>query len=795
MASTISICNQSLTNDVIAPYMHLNENFLTEEQILEYILQITNTFLTNYQVFDCIHSNSKDMNAISMMSIIDLMYDTLWNKPSSDTYLCDSTQVLIVGQILTQWLIIVQQLQLEEMSSEFFIISFTNNTEYLDIVRDLIYTVLDPCLYINDTLLKSTALLSVSVDSVITNDAMVYYLQANIRPFLSIVISNSNYLPIFYQFVCSIIDGFLENINIHFNSITTEDMEYEYIITDLSDLLQSVLHISELYKLTVAIPGEQFVTNDYCQGFEVFSTRISNGSLLANVTNVSISIGGDMFDNRESFANASESLSSFDVVIVGVKVSGTNTSVTVDGKCTEVGTLHGSLVSIIIISDLNTSELQSNISLTFECTEEENCECIYYDRDDSQWSSDGCTTVYSESTQEVLCTCSHLSTFATIRNIHDECSAFYESLTFIGWDIMHGIFALLFFGIFLWSNFQIYPFIRYYKKYGCKRNPVFVLILIAIISLTQYILCIEFYLLGYGWTDTHVDVITFLMLFPVILYFLIFSIIFYSWFAIAMSFKALTVGFKKHLRNILIIINFFCAVIILVQYTLLVHNIAIFLAFEVFWCTMLAFAAMSFTIYGISMMKLILMSTKMINYDTTSEEWDTAYRLLFTSGFICVYFVLQTLSVVYFTIYYDKLDIYFRAADIGLNFGVLCNICYMYYQPMKRVLRSKQQTSANPGQIVCIQSAHINISTSILKTSIVKPRLNLRIESNSFVSNENLFDRKPSRVEVEYKHNFSPNKNQFPVHKSYDRESQRMSVSIIKEDAEKCLFVFDFFVY
>ena len=46
---------------------------------------------------------------------------------------------------------------------------------------------------------------------------------------------------------------------------------------------------------------------------------------------------------------------------------------------------------------------------------------MWYNITADLWQNDGCDTIINDENNKILCSCSHLTTFAMIRSIHMEC--------------------------------------------------------------------------------------------------------------------------------------------------------------------------------------------------------------------------------------------------------------------------------------------------------------------------------------------------------------------------------------
>ena len=124
-------------------------------------------------------------------------------------------------------------------------------------------------------------------------------------------------------------------------------------------------------------------------------------------------------------------------MVVGINTSTFNNASTSiiepDDDCQDVtGTLSDNSVSITILGNsTNTAHLASNITFTFPCDMDNGCDesfkCVWYNEQDDLWENEGCITNINTNQSLIECSCSHLTTFATIHNLHSsQCNAYYN---------------------------------------------------------------------------------------------------------------------------------------------------------------------------------------------------------------------------------------------------------------------------------------------------------------------------------------------------------------------------------
>ena len=215
----------------------------------------------------------------------------------------------------------------------------------------------------------------------------------------------------------------------------------------------------------------------------------------------------DILNHNKSNSNPFQN--SVDVIMIGVITNESIVNVSEietreDVGCEQYGTLSQQSLSITILgNDTNLANLSSNVQIEFDCDSVIGCDeehkCMWYNVTGNVWQDDGCDTYINSDDNKIKCSCSHLTTFATIRNIYKcaSSSQFIEQLfTWKYWDYINLAIAALFFSISVYIFLEIYPFfIDKYLTY--KQTSVIVMSLLFIVSLTYFMICVLFHFLKY----------------------------------------------------------------------------------------------------------------------------------------------------------------------------------------------------------------------------------------------------------------------------------------------------------
>eukprot|EP01084_Bolivina_argentea_P054435 99823_1 len=487
-----------------------------------------------YDYYDDI-DNIDQCLGVNLYSILELLSKQFTN-------LCHSDSIILLAQIIDLWLDLVN-------SNDNLIAQIYSDDDISLILHNLIMMVLDPCGFIADDIdYSNVEKLYTSKNAIITNVIEIYYNNTDVTTYLSPIITNNQY----QNALLGLTQTLIQSVN-HFRSSNTSLINN--IGLDIDNMMRAILHISTLSEIAKFIPGESVSINT--DEFSVFAIRTANKQddpdMNVAVNNISVNIPNDilLLENSETIFD------SIDTMIVGFNG---NEQTLKD----ENYVISNQSISITIIGeDVNTANLISNIDITFDCYSDVNngCNdniCVWYDQKNNMWKNDGCTTIIEEN-GNIVCTCSHLTTFAMIKSIKSEEIIVDEVFASDLWDVMNWLFGSLFFVMSIYIILQIYPFfIDKYLSY--KQNSVIIMLLLFVVSIIYFVVCMQFHFLKYANVNSnniHGHVIILLLLLLRWVYFMVYSMIFNTWFILAHSMSKTQETDHRKMKIILIRTNIF----------------------------------------------------------------------------------------------------------------------------------------------------------------------------------------------------------------------------------------------
>ena len=331
--------------------------------------------------------------------------------------------------------------------------------------------------------------------------------------------------------------------------------------------------------------------------------------------------------------------------------------------------------------------------------------CMWYNVTGDIWQNNGCDTFIDRNENKIKCSCSHLTTFATIYNIHKECdSAFVEQLfTWKYWDYINWTFAILFLLLSVYILLEIYPF--FVDKYlTFKQMSVYVMLSLFIISLLYFMVCIMFHFLKYyGLNSIIINILVFLSLVTLNVYFIVFSLIFYTWFSLTHSININEIDtMKTKTRHRLYTANILTILFTITVYilTIIIDRIDLdlfFITTEIIWSAILSIICIIFIIYAYFVAKVVFknMVKTSTHQSFAQSDLHTAKKLLFINFCITLFFITQCILSIYYTVSHEQFALLPRIIDLTVNLLFIILLCWMYRNPMRNLIKFEGEKEYN----------------------------------------------------------------------------------------------------
>ncbi len=656
------------------------ENIRSTSEILHYIFQTSLSILHSMDRFreGCIVEYMEEILSVANSYL-----------GSEALNLCKSEYVGVIATIVGKWMSVASLENIER---------YINRDEFVETLtkwNNLMDQSYDPCDILDNI---QTDGLYVSSDSIITEKPAIFYKNDDITSDLSYILTDPLYSSVFISFIDSAIHG-LSAINEYAekeeNSFAPEDAsKLDKIVKGVFEKVLKALYIAELLDVSITIPTE-FSTASY-GNFEVFTTRSHNSTISIDLTDVSIEIDSTATGTeREDFDDEFESV---DVVVISLhtaKVS--NATWKEEGKCEVGGELAGEEISISLVSDGNTSSLNSNVSILFTDLGFDvslinvSSLCVFWNELEKVWSKEGCTTIVHPIDQSIKCTCNHLTTFSIIEGIHDECSELAQALiNDEAWFWMN-LFCCVLFSIMPVHIAVRLKMMRYYKVFKIKHVATSGLILIGILSLCQFLISLEFIFLTKAWNREHVKLLSVFLILPLIFYHILFSLMIRSFVFVAyvssMTFKT---SVAPKFTEALIMANVFVGLFFVVTIGLMLGDVAYYKAAEGVWVTLLVISVISFGFYGLKATLVVKKSTAHVGSSRDTKSDNKALRKMVTlvTSFL-IFFLWQAFLAVYHSLTQIPLDVTWRAAEMASHLIILVLIFKLYDAKARGYIRAK----------------------------------------------------------------------------------------------------------
>ena len=123
-------------------------------------------------------------------------------------------------------------------------------------------------------------------------------------------------------------------------------------------------------------------------------------------------------------------------------------------------------------------------------------------------------------------------------------------------------------------------------------------------------------------------------------------------------------------------------------YILIILDVNVYSVAEIIWCSIMSITCVWITTYAFRVGKVLYITVQISQQQQFYEsDWRDVKRLLTINGTLTLFFIFQTAIVIYFSATHQKLDEYFRIVDLFTNAVCLIVLCYLYRNPMKKMIK------------------------------------------------------------------------------------------------------------
>eukprot|EP01083_Nonionella_stella_P097920 275285_1 len=588
---------------------------------------------------------------------------TYFHSTQSDFCITSNNYLFTIqlAQTLSKWISIGLE------NDNFFPTLIANaNNDYFALIFDLWTQSLDPCGVIRNDI-TSTDDLSVSPQSVISNQIIVLHQDTDITNQLPILLTNTDYFELLFASIDVVVD--------YLGLYSTLDIDSTVSMPEVIVFLQKVIHIAGLSSISRSIPTE--FTHIKWDNFELYSIRNDSSSVDITVNDIKITLKDDGHDRVK------------DVVIFGIS-SNPNTQYNSEIDCNDSnaqsqlqGALDGQEVSVTIVNASQSSASTVNITMAFTHTfdDDEDLDdiaCVWWNEMEQNWESSGCQAEIDKANGLIVCYCTHLTTFATITHLHNDCLSEKlfnnHSISFIML-----IFAAAFGIIFSWIVYIL-------MTLKCQGNTCVSLFKHPAVYITVFAACIAFLestgcILFYFYTNHKAYAIAFsvLIMTPLVLYYFMFTLIINSWINVAYATgdasKSIAL-YQKVLKYCAIVIAVLFVIVFVLLSTL--DHTLIMIA-EITWSSVMCLCVIVLPYYGNRVIRLLTVYT--LRQSVAHKRLKllaTRTRLRISICTFCIFFIAQCTLTIYFAIDKEALSIYWTVFDLSIHLICLYMICWLY---------------------------------------------------------------------------------------------------------------------
>eukprot|EP01083_Nonionella_stella_P141420 435657_1 len=564
--------------------------------------------------------------------------------------------------------------------------------DYFALILDLWTQALDPCGVIR-TVIASTDDLSLSPQSVISNRIIVFHDETDITNELSILLTNTDH----FELLFASIDGFVEYLELY---SSTDGVAMDEVVV----FLQKVIYIAGLSSISRAIPTE--FAHITWNNFELYSIRNDSSSVDITVNDIKITL------------NANEDHGGVkDVVIFGIS-SNPNAKYNSEIDCNDSnaelelqGELDGQEVSVTIVNASQSVNITMAFTHSFE-DEDDDIACVWWNEMEQDWESSGCEAQIDKAKGVIVCHCTHLTTFATISHLHNDCLSDKlfnnQAVSFIML-----IFAAAFGMIVVWIGYII-------MTLKCVRN-VTPLMRHPTVKITVFVACIAFLesagcVLFYFYTDNKAYAITFsvLIMTPLILYYLMFTLIINSWINVAYAtgdaLKSIAY-YQKILKVCAAVITVLFVVVFVLFFTM---DHTLILVAEITWCAAMSLCVILLPYYGNRVIQLLTVYTiRQSDAHKRLKLMATQTRLKISIVTFCAFFIVQCALTIYFAVDKEALTISWTFFDLSIHLMCLYMICWLYRGKLYKLMTGRKGSKGSSKTIPSKKPMHVVLPSGL----------------------------------------------------------------------------------
>eukprot|EP01083_Nonionella_stella_P306242 1071772_1 len=671
----------SYKTDVLNVYFATKnaDDLLSEWQVNRYIFQTA---------FNVLHylPNIHDKCRYSLFVEVIEVLSSYFSSAQSDFCITSKNYLFTIQliQTLSKWLSI-------GLENDNFFADLLDD-DYFALILDLWTQALDPCGVIR-TVIVSTDDLSLSPQSVLSNRIIVFHDETDITNELSILLTNTDH----FELLFASIDGFVEYLELY---SSTDGVAMDEVVV----FLQKVIYIAGLSSISRAIPTE--FAHITWNNFELYSIRNDSSSVDITVNDIKITL------------NANEDHGGVkDVVIFGIS-SNPNAKYNSEIDCNDSnaelelqGELDGQEVSVTIVNASQSVNITMAFTHSFE-DEDDDIACVWWNEMEQDWESSGCEAQIDKAKGVIVCHCTHLTTFATISHLHNDCLSdklFNNQAV----SFLMLIFAAAFGMIVVWIGYII-------MTLKCVRN-VTPLMRHPTVKITVFVACIAFLesagcVLFYFYTDNKAYAITFsvLIMTPLILYYLMFTLIINSWINVAYAtgdaLKSIAY-YQKILKVCAAVITVLFVVVFVLFFTM---DHTLILVAEITWCAAMSLCVILLPYYGNRVIQLLTVYTiRQSDAHKRLKLMATQTRLKISIVTFCAFFIVQCALTIYFAVDKEALTISWTFFDLSIHLMCLYMICWLYRGKLYKLMTGRKGSKGSSKTIPSKKPMHVVLPSGL----------------------------------------------------------------------------------
>ncbi|ETO26344.1 hypothetical protein RFI_10795 [Reticulomyxa filosa] len=546
----------------------------------------------------------------------------------------------------------------------------------------LLTVIYDPCRFLPT--ITDVNHLWTNPSSIITQRTSVYYSSNEVSSSLSPLFRSLMFRDLLWQSI----DSSLELLR----SFPTR--------SDLWFLLVNTTYVGQVLDTSLFVPAE-FNAYPELQNIAMYSFRVHdpNGESTASLQTASVYVPGTIVKS----SSRKGGFASIDALMLEIP------NVQDDSADSDKQLIASSVqVHLTPMNDSTRHKLPTNVEIAFSGVAKGKSGTIIcvstIDGVQSEWRSDGCETTVDADSGNVLCNCSHVTTFSVVKEVSSNSRAsVIDEFSRANFQSIHVCFGVIFASVLAYTSWKLIPLIvGHVLQHQVMTAGLINTCLIPVYSCLQLLLCLILLVIPYSASNLSYDALAGLLVIVamlcIFLSFVMLCGVLHSWVSISNPMGRSAVGIPIMLKKIFTAAAVFATVLVIAQIILYFLHVTFFYLFETIFTIAVFLASILFALFGFKMYRVVTQTIqhqansrsamRTGNSAPKSNKDEEDRKLVFRIRLLIVVVVFYSLVQMCLSIYSQtihKFSFAVRFVDLLSNAVLLCAFVVAYRPQIQRM--------------------------------------------------------------------------------------------------------------